>query len=124
MDINSATAYDELNVTGTVALGGALQVNLNYTPNPATDKFWIINNDATDAVTGTFAGLTEGSTVFTSGGTPWVIYYDADYSTLNATPGAGNDVVIVAGVPEPATLSMLLMVLAMGGFAMLKRRCN
>ena len=121
-DINSATAYDQLNVSvgasaGTVTLGGTLQVNLNYTP-AATDAFWIINNDLTDAVNGTFNGLPQGSTVFTSGGTPWVIYYNADYSTLNSTPGAGNDVVI-APIPEPATLVMLIIA---GGLCLMFRR--
>jgi fibronectin-binding autotransporter adhesin len=125
-DFNSATAYDQINVSvggvaGTVALGGTLQVNLGTFAPATTDKFWIIQNDLTDAVSGTFAGLAEGATAFTSGGTDWVIYYDADYATLNATPGSGNDVVLVA-VPEPATLSMLFAALAAIGLTIVRKQ--
>ena len=43
------------------------------------------------------------------------------WDTSNLISSGSISVVLV---PEPATLSMLLMVLAMGGFVMLKRRCN
>ncbi|MGA2798647.1 MAG: autotransporter-associated beta strand repeat-containing protein [Thermoguttaceae bacterium] len=125
-DINSASAYDQLNVSvgaaaGTVALGGTLQLNLNYIP-AATDKFWIIQNDLSDAVTGTFAGFAEYAPVFTSGGTTWEILYDADFTTLNTNPGSGNDVVLVA-IPEPAALTLLFTALAaMGGLTLVRKQ--
>ncbi len=57
------SGYDQLDVTGAVDLSGAtLSFALGYTP-AAGDVFILINNDSTDAVTGTFTGLAEGSTV-------------------------------------------------------------
>lgn len=52
------TQYDQVNVTGTVNLGGGnLDVGLGFVP-PDGFSFIIINNDGADAVTGTgtFAG--------------------------------------------------------------------
>ena len=83
------TQYDQLNVTGTVGLGGAtLTVTLGFTP-AAGNTFTIINNDDTDAVTGTFAGLAQGAT-FTESGTTFQISY---------VGGDGNDVVLTAQAP-------------------------
>lgn len=62
------TGYDQLNVNGTVDLGGAnLVVSVGFSPTLG-DQFVIVNNDGTDAVTGTLkvAGVTiadEGSFV-------------------------------------------------------------
>lgn len=85
--------FDQLNVTGTLDLGGAT-LNVSFiddfvTPPPSYqpglhDRFQIITNDDTDAVTGTFNGLPEG-TVFTISGVPLVISY---------VGGTGNDVVL------------------------------
>ena len=88
IEINGATAgtqYDQVNVTGTVDLGGAtLGVTLGYTPSVAT-VFVIVNNDgAANAITGTFAGLAEGAT-FAVGAITFRISY---------TGGDGNDVTL------------------------------
>jgi hypothetical protein len=87
MELNGTTAgalYDQLNVTGTVSLGGAtLNLTLGYSPS-AGDAFTIVNNDGADAVAGTFAGLPDG-TVFSVGGSTLRIDYDG---------GDGNDVVL------------------------------
>lgn len=80
------TQYDQLNVTGTVALGAGL-ANLGLTLGflPAFgDAFTIVENDPADAVTGFFAGLDEGE-VFTAAGQTWQITYQG---------GSGNDVVL------------------------------
>jgi hypothetical protein len=85
------TQYDQLNVTGTVSLGNAsLNVMLDslYTPS-AGQSFTIINNDGSDAVTGTFGGLAEGD-VFYAGSTSFQISYAG--GTNN------NDVVLTAVV--------------------------
>src|SRR5262249_49830885 len=70
VDLNGLTAgtqYDQTTVNGAVNLNGAaLNVTSGFTP-AVGDSFTIINNDGTDSVVGTFAGLPEGSTVF--GGT-------------------------------------------------------
>ena len=81
--------YDQLDVTGTVSLGGAtldLSVLGGFSPLDG-GQFVIIDNDgAMDAVTGTFTGLAEG-TGFAAGGSRYTISYAG---------GDGNDVVLVA----------------------------
>jgi uncharacterized repeat protein (TIGR01451 family) len=94
VDLNGTTigtGYDQIDVTGTVSLGGAtLHVALGFVP-PSFSTFTIINNDSTDAVTGTFAGLPQGGRL-TVGGVSFSISY---------TGGSGNDVVLTALPPPP-----------------------
>src|SRR5262249_57210098 len=79
--------YDQLKVNGTVTLGGQLNVSLinGFLP-VAGNTFTIIQNDSTDPVVGTFAGLPEGAT-FVVGGIRFGITYHG---------GTGNDVVLSA----------------------------
>jgi autotransporter-associated beta strand protein len=80
----AGTGYDQLSVTGTVNLAGAtLNVNLGFTPALGA-SFTLIQNDGTDAVVGTFAGLSEGATFSLSGMTFQITYRG----------GTGNDVVL------------------------------
>jgi autotransporter-associated beta strand protein len=84
------TLYDQLNVSGSVNLGGAtLDISLGFAPSNG-DLFTIVNNDGVDAIGGTFAGLVEGATIVV-GGTTLVISY---------VGGTGNDVVLTI-VPAP-----------------------
>jgi len=85
------TTYDQLDVTGTVALNNAtLAVSLLPPPGiEPGDRYTIIANDGTDAVTGTFAGLPEGALVDAAGDTFAITYRG----------GTGNDVVLSAIVP-------------------------
>src|SRR5262249_57584442 len=54
--------YSQQNVTGVVNLNGAtLEVGVYLVTPTAGTKFTIINNDLTDSVVGTFAGLPEGA---------------------------------------------------------------
>ena len=78
--------------SGTVTLGGAL--NVSAVPGLATNTtFTIIDNDGTDAVSGTFAGLPNNATFFQSGYT-WRISYIG---------GTGNDVTLtILAAPQPA----------------------
>ncbi|MFG0253535.1 MAG: right-handed parallel beta-helix repeat-containing protein, partial [Rhodopirellula sp. JB053] len=86
---DSATEYDNLVVTGTVTLGGAtLDLVRGFSPVPG-DSFTLINNDDTDAVSGTFAGIAEGDTVMVSG-LPMTVSYSG---------GTGNDVVLTIAQP-------------------------
>jgi len=95
IEINGATVcteYDQQQVTGTVALAAATTLNISrlaaYVP-VLNASYIIINNDAADAVTGTFIGLAQGGTVVVDG----VTY------TISYTGGTGNDVVLtVTGV--------------------------
>jgi autotransporter-associated beta strand protein len=94
IEIGGTTAgtngYDQLHVIGTVSLGGAaLDASLinGFDPETAgTAPFRIIDNDGSDAVTGTFVGLAEGAT-FTISGHRFTISYHG---------GDGNDVVLTA----------------------------
>jgi len=60
-----------------------IKVNLTST-SVVGDKFTIIQNDGSDAVVGTFAGLAEGATI-TQGGVTFTISYKG---------GTGHDVVL------------------------------
>jgi hypothetical protein len=97
---NLASNYDQLNVTGTVSLGNATLslTPLSFTPS-AGQTFVIINNDDTDAVTGTFNGLPNGATIPNFLGS-------ALNATITYTGGDGNDVVltVVAPVLTPGNL--------------------
>lgn len=99
------TGYDQLVVNGTVSLGNAtLSLSGSYTGT--SDLFTLILNDGTgDAVSGTFAGLSEGASVFATG--------SGQEFTISYVGGDGNDVVLAA-VPEPGAAAMLL-----GGVGML-----
>ena len=107
MEINGltpGTLHDQINVTGTVDLGGAtLNVITSFSPAPA-NQFVIVNNDGSDPVTGTFNGLANGAT-FVAGGTTYVITYNG---------GDGNDVVLTAGS------STCISVIAQGGLSTLR----
>jgi fibronectin-binding autotransporter adhesin len=99
VDLNGTavgTQYDQTEVVGTVNLNnGTLSLSLGFTPALGT-QFMIISNALSDAVVGTFNGLSEGAT-FTSGGTIFKISYQG---------GNGNDVVLSV-VPEPGTWALL-----------------
>jgi hypothetical protein len=94
VDMTSTTA-DQINVTGLVGLGttAVLQLNIsNGTTFTAGQQFVLINNDAADAITGTFSNAPTGTDII--GGYAWVVSYAG--GTL------GNDFVLTA-VPEPST---------------------
>jgi hypothetical protein len=84
------TGYDQLIVTGGVALGSAtLAIDLRYTPTVG-EPFLLIDNDGTDPISGTFAGMPEGM-VFT-------VVNGANSATFQITyqGNTGNDVVLTA----------------------------
>jgi autotransporter-associated beta strand protein len=114
--VNPGTDYDVLAVNGTVNVTNALlNATMGYAPS-MSDKFFIIVNDAADAITGTFAGLPDGSTVALGG--PWSgqISYFGDSATGALT--GGNDVVIYNVVPAPGAAALL----GVGGLMAARRR--
>ncbi|GAT31901.1 PEP-CTERM protein-sorting domain-containing protein [Terrimicrobium sacchariphilum] len=110
----SGTGYSAFAVLGGVTLDGNLDVAITFTPAYG-DIFFVIVNDGSDAVSGTFAGLANGS-LFLVGGQQFKISYVAD-SGMNSLSG-GNDVAIMA-VPEPAPIALMLF--AFGGAFWLMR---
>jgi autotransporter-associated beta strand protein len=97
----AGTGYDQVNTVGTVTLDDTittLSLTLGFTPTVG-DAFTIINNDGTDAITGSFIGLAEGAT-FTVDTTQFEISY---------LGGTGNDVVLTTVIPEPSSFALLTL---------------
>jgi len=91
--INGTTAgsgYSQLNVTGTVSLGNANLQLVMPVAGVTNSQLILINNDGSDAVTGTFAGLPEGATAVANNGAQFKISYRG---------GTGNDVVLTQTSP-------------------------
>lgn len=88
MEINGATActqYDRIEVSGTVNLGGAtLNLTGGFVAGPGTELI-IINNDSTDAVVGTFAGLPEGAPVSAGAFSGQITYVGGDGNDVSLT---------------------------------------
>ncbi|GAB5398577.1 MAG: hypothetical protein Aureis2KO_01620 [Aureisphaera sp.] len=84
--ITAGIDYDQLVVTGVVDITGATLTLVNNTgaPENQCDTLVLIDNDGTDAITGTFAGLPEGASISSGGITGKISYVGGD----------GNDVVI------------------------------
>ncbi|MFD0893361.1 autotransporter-associated beta strand repeat-containing protein [Luteolibacter ambystomatis] len=118
LDLNgtaAGTQYDQITVTGTVSLAGALSASLGYTPVNG-DMLFILANDGVDVVTGTFSGLANNA-IFNVGGQDFRISYFAD--SVGQTMTGGNDVALQA-VPEPAAAVLG----GLGLLALLRRRRN
>lgn len=106
LELTSTTVLDVLDVTGSVTINDATLVtsllSFNSTLN---DVFFVILNDGSDPVSGTFAGLPDQA-LFTVGTQMFQISYDANLAT-NSFASGGNDVAIM-NVPEPSALTALL----------------
>ena len=105
LELNGTLAgaeYDQVNVSGTVNLSGLLTATVGYTP--VNDQLlFILNNDGSDAITGTFSGLDDLDTI-DLGGYQWRISYTANYAGSNTgTFTGGNDIALMA-IPEPSAL--------------------
>jgi autotransporter-associated beta strand protein len=108
------TDYDQLVIgtgsglvsTGAVTLdGGELVLTIGFSGVLPTDRFFILTNDGTDAITGTFNGLPDKS-LLTLNGQGFQISYNADVTSGSFT--GGNDVALFA-IPEPGTVGLLLV---------------
>jgi len=99
IDLTSGSEWDQLKVTGTVALNGAtLTPTLRYSASVG-QVFQIIDHSGIEAVSGTFAGLPDGA-IFSlintgSGG--------GTHAARITYQAAGNDVTITIGAPPLVT---------------------
>ncbi|MGE3329292.1 MAG: beta strand repeat-containing protein, partial [Acidimicrobiia bacterium] len=90
LDGTAPANYDNLTVNGTVDLGDAtLSASRSFNPNVGT-SFTIVDNDSTDAVTGTFASLPEGA----------VLSIDNIPFTVSYLGGTGNDITLTVVAPN------------------------
>jgi hypothetical protein len=85
--VSAGTLYDQLDVSHDVMLSGGLQATLTNGFVPvAGQSFTIIKNDGTNAVNGTFAGLSQDASLTISGRLFQISYSGGD----------GNDVTLTA----------------------------
>ena len=115
--IAGISGHDQINVTGTVDItGGSLSTLFSGSTYTANDLIFILLNDSSDAITGTFTGLAQGATVTSYGGYDWIISYTADSTgTPSFSSVSGNDIALmaVAVIPEPNVAALI------GGFGVL-----
>ncbi|WP_424968814.1 beta strand repeat-containing protein [Metapseudomonas otitidis] len=98
LDINGTTAgtgYDRVVVNGAVDVSGAaLAVTHGYAAGSG-DSYTVIVNDAADAVTGTFSGVSEGTKINASG--------NGTELTTSYIGGSGNDLTLTAPIAPTVT---------------------
>ncbi len=88
--------YDQFNVTGSVSLGGATLHLVGGSATPSHGQILtIIQNDGSDAVTGTFAGLADGAFVSVGSFEAYISYHGGD----------GNDVTLTTAYSSTLTIS-------------------
>lgn len=111
--LDPGTGYDQLIVTGDVSLAGSLSLAVSIAVSELNigDLFTIIDNQGPNAVSGMFNGLAEGA-MLESGGIPFSISY---------LGGSGNDVVLTALAPEPAS-AVLFGLAVLGAIGAFRRR--
>jgi autotransporter-associated beta strand protein len=106
----AGSGYDQINVLGTVDItSGSLVASFSGT-YAQNDLLFILLNDGTDAINGTFAGYAQGATFASYGYMDWQISYTADSG--NGTFTGGNDIAIMA-IPEPSSCTVAGIGLAM-----------
>jgi alpha-tubulin suppressor-like RCC1 family protein len=119
---SAGTNHDRLTVNGTVDLGNStLLGTVNYSAL-TSDKLFILLNDGSDPITGTFNGLSNGSQVQLGSYFANISYFGD--STSLALSG-GNDVVLYdfTPVPEPGSiLAVAAFGIALGAIRRVTRR--
>ena len=103
LGIIPGVSYDQIQVAGLVNLSGTLSPQFTGGTYANGNMLFLLLNDGTDAVTGTFARLAQGDIVASFGGFDWQISYNAN----GDSPGSqsffgGNDIALIA-IPEPSS---------------------
>lgn len=114
--LTPGTQHDQIDVNGTVDITGGSLTTLFTGTYALNDMIFILLNDGTDAITGTFTGVAQGAVVTTYGGFDWKISYVA--ASAGGTFLGGNDIALMA-VPEPNAAALLG---GLGMLALLRRR--
>lgn len=104
------TGYDQVLISGTspynATLAGTLALDWTGLGGSSdSTRLWIIENDTAGTLSGAFSNYANGSLVGNYDGRDWLIWYGANAATGTLT--GGNDVVIAA-VPEPGAICLLL----------------
>jgi hypothetical protein len=93
--VTAGTGYDRVVVNGTVNISGATLAATHGYAAGSGDSYTVIVNDAADAVTGTFSGISEGGKFNAAGnGTELTTSYTGD---------TGNDLTLTAPVAPTIT---------------------
>jgi hypothetical protein len=95
VELAPVSVSDAIQVTGTVTLNAPLHLSLVSGAPSVGQSFTIIDNDGTDAVSGTFTGLPERATVSLGGQVLRISYQGGD----------GNDVVLAVVADTSAVLT-------------------
>jgi autotransporter-associated beta strand protein len=118
----AGTQHDQVNVDltsgdldGSVTLSGSLVAAFGGGSYANGNLLFILLNDGSDAIGGSFSGLAQNDIVANYGGFDWRISYSAD-SVGNSFTG-GNDIALMA-VPEPGAA----LLGGLGMLALLRRR--
>lgn len=120
----ACTEYDQTKVTGTVTLGnGTLNTILYNGFKPAKGQSYkIIDNDASDAVSGTFNNLAEGATFTVAGYVLKISYVGGDgndvvlaVQSVPATPDTGFELITAHPIITLFTTTFLAAAIALIG---------
>jgi hypothetical protein len=112
-----ATQYAPVSASGTISLGGDLQLTLGYTP-AIRDTFYVILDQGGAPVSNAFSNAVDqgnGTGLITVGADQFLVSYSASQADGRFMEASGHDVALqVIAVPEPGALVSLL-----GGAGML-----
>ena len=103
IQLGSSSNFDRFTVNGQVRLGGDLLLSLinGFTPTVGT-VFTIVSNDASDAISGTFTGKPNGTSIPVA----------TSFFVINYAGGDGNDITLTT-IPEPMSSTTLLAALSL-----------
>jgi autotransporter-associated beta strand protein len=104
VSIAGPAVNDKLVATGNVSLAGNLNVSLNYAPAVGATFTIIDGTGGTGTVTGTFAGVPEG-TILGFGAYKLQIHYDTKSVTLTAVCGMPDATTPTVTAPAAATVT-------------------